>query len=63
VSLSFVQVPEPVGFICECGDDNCVELVDLSIADYDAIRAESGRFVVLLGHASPNRNGSKAASA
>jgi hypothetical protein len=53
ISLRWIQVPEPVEFVCECGDEDCVEVVALSISAYDAIRAEPGRFVVLANHETP----------
>ena len=37
-------------FVCECADAGCNELLGLTVADYDAIRTRTGRFVVLRGH-------------
>jgi hypothetical protein len=37
-------------YICECADADCREDVRLSQAEYDAVRAEPRRFVVLHGH-------------
>ena len=42
----------PVGFLCECGDIDCQGALDLSVADYEAVRSEPGRFVLLAGHES-----------
>jgi hypothetical protein len=41
---------EPVGFLCECGDPNCVGVVKIMTADYEAIRSAPGRFLLLGGH-------------
>lgn len=42
-------------FLCECFADDCTEPVALSLADYEAVRRTSTRFVVLHGHtASPD---------
>lgn len=42
-----------VGFFCECSDTSCSELLDLTLVEYEAIRATSDRFVVVCGHESP----------
>lgn len=43
----------PVGFLCECGDIDCQGAVDITVADYEAVRSEPGRFLLLAGHESP----------
>ena len=40
-------------FVCECGRPECSEPLDLTPAEYEAVRAESSRFVVALGHETP----------
>jgi hypothetical protein len=37
-------------FICECADPSCLERVSLSIADYEAVRADGATFVLAPGH-------------
>jgi hypothetical protein len=37
-------------FVCECGDGECVAMVDLTVEEYDGIRLGSG-FVLAVGHA------------
>jgi len=37
-------------FSCECGDRACAEQVPLTTAEYEAVRAEATRFVVVPGH-------------
>ena len=37
-------------FLCECGDQLCVERVKLTVSEYESIRAESTQFVVRPGH-------------
>jgi hypothetical protein len=39
-----------VPFICECADPRCRELVMLSLADYEAVRAHPERFFLAAGH-------------
>jgi len=42
----------PVGFLCECGDIDCQGALEITIADYEAVRSTRGRFVLLAGHES-----------
>ena len=37
-------------FFCECGDSRCTERINLTLAEYEAIRAMPGRFLVWPGH-------------
>lgn len=39
-----------VEFICECGSDDCVEQVPLTLAEYERIRAVSTHFLLKPGH-------------
>lgn len=41
---------EPVGFICECSDETCVERLSLTVEQYDEMRALPARFAVVPGH-------------
>jgi hypothetical protein len=41
------------GFLCECADTNCVETIELSIAEYESIRSSPVRFPVKPGHDYP----------
>ena len=40
-------------FLCECADTNCVEVIELSIAEYEAIRSSPVQFPVKPGHDYP----------
>ena len=40
-------------FLCECGDQLCVERVKLTVGEYESVRAESTHFVVRPGHSVP----------
>ena len=40
-------------FICECSNDSCAESLELTLAEYEAVRAHSDRFVVVSGHELP----------
>jgi hypothetical protein len=39
-------------FVCECGALGCNEVIELTIDDYERVRAHGTRFVVAPGHAS-----------
>jgi hypothetical protein len=44
---------DPAGlltFICECGRMGCTRMIELTRAEYEAIRANPRRFAVLAGH-------------
>ena len=43
----------PVGFRCECARLGCNQLVELSVREYEAVRAHPRRFVVTPGHEAP----------
>lgn len=39
-----------IPFICECADEGCTEIVRLSVAEYQEVRADSAHFLNALGH-------------
>lgn len=41
--------PVPV-FVCECGHLGCSDTVELSVAEYEAVRSDFDRFLVKPGH-------------
>jgi hypothetical protein len=44
---------KPVSFRCECARLGCNLLIELSLAEYEAIRGYSRRFLVVDGHELP----------
>jgi hypothetical protein len=44
---------EPVPFVCECGLPDCVEPIELSVADFEWAHRLPDRFVVRPGHELP----------
>jgi hypothetical protein len=44
----------PTGFRCECGRLGCNQLMELSVREYEEIRAHPRRFVVVPGHEKPD---------
>jgi hypothetical protein len=41
---------EEVEFLCECGDDTCIETIRLDLREYEGVRASAHRFVMVPGH-------------
>jgi hypothetical protein len=44
------EEPEPVAFVCECGRADCATSVELTIAEYERVRADPAQFFVVPGH-------------
>lgn len=40
-------------FVCECSIPDCAEALEISPAEYERLRADGARFVVLPGHQLP----------
>ena len=56
VATHYIEVEtkgEAVTFTCECGRRDCTETMTMTVAEYQAIRAESTRFAVLPEHELP----------
>ena len=41
---------ERAPFICECAEPSCRDVVRLTLAEYESVRAHATRFVVVPGH-------------
>jgi hypothetical protein len=39
-----------IDFVCECGQLDCLERLELTPAQYEAVRSDPRRFVVVPGH-------------
>ncbi len=44
------EVQEATAFRCECGELGCNDLIELTIGEYERVRAHSRRFLVTIGH-------------
>ena len=44
------ELDDVVPFICECSEPSCVEIVRLTLAEYESVRAESTHFISVPGH-------------
>ena len=53
VATHFVEVEtrgEQINFACECGRATCAEPITMTLAEYEAIRAQSTHFAVVPQH-------------
>jgi hypothetical protein len=39
-----------LNFVCECGREDCIEQIELTRGEYEAVRAHPTRFATLPGH-------------
>jgi hypothetical protein len=44
---------EEIDFLCECGNEECTETVQMTLAEYEDVRNDATQFVVLPGHETP----------
>ena len=44
----------PIGFRCECARLGCNRLIELSVHEYEEVRANPRRFVLIPGHEFPD---------
>ena len=42
--------PGPTVFVCECGREDCSEPIELTLEEYEDVRAFATRFAVAPGH-------------
>jgi hypothetical protein len=54
LNTAFGLVTETMSVICECGDLECNEQIELDIPTYEHVRADPTQFVVLPGHELPD---------
>jgi hypothetical protein len=40
--------------VCECGEQTCIEQIELTPAEYEAVRADSALFAIKPGHEEPD---------
>jgi hypothetical protein len=48
-----LDMDEPLQLMCECGDTDCADFVVVTRSEYEAVRADPERFIVLRGHDEP----------
>jgi 5-bromo-4-chloroindolyl phosphate hydrolysis protein len=50
LATTFQELAGTTMFACECADLRCVEKVELTLDEYERVRAEPNQFIVLAGH-------------
>jgi len=50
VSQALQVEPERLRILCECGDNSCFEQVEVSLPEYERVRANATLFFVSPGH-------------
>jgi hypothetical protein len=50
VNAAFNSMVDGAEFVCECADIDCVERIELSLQQYEAVRDVPTRFIVKPGH-------------
>ena len=50
VNSALSSITETFVIACECADVGCVKMLDIAPEDYEAVRSDSRRFVVLADH-------------
>ncbi len=53
VNEAFSTVVDDAEFVCECASIDCVEKIELTLAEYEALRSVPTHFVVKRGHVLP----------
>ncbi len=53
VNLAFGEVSGRMQLVCECGDAQCVEPIELTLDAYEALRSDSALFAIVPGHELP----------
>jgi hypothetical protein len=54
LNRSFSLVLERGDYLCECGNEDCVERIALTAEEYEHVRSEPTQFVVRPGHVAPD---------
>ena len=50
VSETLQLTTERIAILCECGDSECVERIEVALPEYERVRADSALFFVRSGH-------------
>src|SRR5579884_2035565 len=53
VNSAFGTITETVTVVCECGEDTCIDQIELSLPCYEDVRKDPSLFVVVPGHEIP----------
>ena len=53
LTQEFRATDEAMSLLCECGDSNCHDRIELTVSEYERLRAEPTTFAVRRGHVAP----------
>jgi hypothetical protein len=53
LTVGHLPIVEMSLFICECSDEGCAESLEVTPDEYEAVRGNGARFVVVAGHQLP----------
>jgi hypothetical protein len=53
VSGGWGSASEPIGFLCECGDEDCTAVVTITVEEFRSVAGVPNRLLVLRGHDAP----------
>jgi hypothetical protein len=45
-----VQEAQPVPFLCECADDDCLGMVNVLLSEWEAVASQQNHFLMETGH-------------
>jgi hypothetical protein len=48
------EVSKQAEFVCECGDESCIQPIRIGLDEYEEVRQVSTRFVVVPNHVAPD---------
>jgi hypothetical protein len=54
LAATFQAVSEKAIFVCECADGTCIEKIEMSLDEYEAVRSRPEQFAVLPAHVYPD---------
>jgi hypothetical protein len=54
LTQEFQTTAEPMQILCECGDRECRERIELTVEEYEALRKDPAHFAVAPGHEAPD---------
>ena len=52
--LSLAQLSEHSDVLCECSERDCMATVQVTVGEYEDVRAHGTRFVIVAGHEDPS---------
>ncbi len=51
--LTEAQASDWASVLCECRNPDCTRMIDITLAEYEAVRARGERFAMIGGHEDP----------